>query len=63
MKRHGFDPISFVFGLVFAALALLLATERFEETEVGIEWIGAGSCSSSASACSSRPQGGRETSS
>lgn len=42
MKRHGFDPISFVFGLVFAALALLLATERFEVTEVGIEWIGAG---------------------
>lgn len=42
MKRHGFDPISFVFGVVFAGLALLLSTETFELTEVGIEWIGAG---------------------
>lgn len=42
MKRHNFDPISFVFGIVFAGLALLLWSERFEWTGLGIEWIGAG---------------------
>ncbi len=42
MKRHDFDPLSFVFGIVFAGLALLLWTERFELTGLGIEWIGAG---------------------
>ena len=42
MKRHNFDPISFVFGIVFAGLALLLWSERLELTGLGIEWIGAG---------------------
>lgn len=41
MKRHRFDPLSFVFGACFLGLALVLS---FESLEVGpgmLRWIGA----------------------
>lgn len=41
MKRHGFDAISFAFGVIFIALAVMLSFERFDLTASGVQLIGA----------------------
>lgn len=40
MERHPFDPLSFVFGLLFVALALLGLTELVTLTWFDLRWIG-----------------------
>ena len=42
MKRHPFDPLSFVFGVVFVALAGALSIQGIDFDTWGLRWIGAG---------------------
>lgn len=42
MKPHRFDPLSFTFGLVFAALSILLTFPRFDFDAFGFSWVAAG---------------------
>ena len=39
MERHRFDPISFVFGALFMALALLALADLALPTPVDLAWI------------------------
>lgn len=41
MKRHGFDAISFSFGLAFVALAGLLSMNIFDLGPHVLRWFGA----------------------
>jgi hypothetical protein len=36
MKRHRFDPVSFIWGLFFTALGVLFATDAVEPTVAGL---------------------------
>ena len=44
MKRHRFDPLSFIFGFIFLALAAVLTLEgSFEIDGAGwLKWVAAG---------------------
>jgi hypothetical protein len=42
MRRHRLDPISFVAGLVFIALAMTAVTEELGFTLSDFRWIAAG---------------------
>jgi hypothetical protein len=42
MKRHRFDPLSFVFGATFIALATILTTEHLALAAARMRWLGAG---------------------
>lgn len=42
MKQHRFDPLSFTFGLSFAAAALLLSVEGLDFGAPGLRWLAAG---------------------
>ena len=42
MKRHTFDPISFLFGAVFIAVSALFAYGNFVLTTERLRWLGAG---------------------
>jgi hypothetical protein len=42
MKRHRFDPLSFVFGATFIALAAILTTEHLALAATRMRWLGAG---------------------
>lgn len=42
MKPHRFDPLSFTFGLVFAALTVLLAFPHINFDVFGFSWVAAG---------------------
>jgi cytochrome c biogenesis protein CcdA len=39
MERHPFDPLSFVFGLLFVAVALLGLTELVTLSWLDLRWI------------------------
>jgi hypothetical protein len=44
VKRHGFDPLSFIFGVLFMALAAVLSTgniEAFKLDTSDLQWMGA----------------------
>lgn len=40
MERHRFDPVSFVFGVLFAAFGLLGLTDLFVLRAIDLRWIG-----------------------
>lgn len=42
MKRHSFDPSSFVFGVAFIAVAVGLSAEIFDLGPQMLRWLGAG---------------------
>lgn len=42
MRRHTFDPLSFVFGLAFVAVSVVFAYGDFVLTTARLRWIGAG---------------------
>ena len=42
MKRHGFDALSFSFGLVFIALTAMLWLGSFNVAILDFQWIAAG---------------------
>ena len=42
MKPHRFDPLSFTFGLFFAAASLLLGVEHLDVAAPGLRWLVAG---------------------
>lgn len=39
MKRHAFDPISFVLGLAFAGLGLFFLVGDRSVADIGWEWL------------------------
>jgi len=39
MKRHGFDPTSFVLGLAFAALGLFFLVGDRTAADIGWKWM------------------------
>jgi hypothetical protein len=39
MKRHEFDPLSLVFGLVFLATGLFVAVGRFNLASLDNDWV------------------------
>ena len=39
MNRHPFDPVSFLFGLLFAGLGLIFLFGDFNLLELGWRWI------------------------
>ncbi len=39
VKRHAFDPISFVLGLAFAALGLFFLVGDRSVADIGAQWI------------------------
>ena len=41
MKRHDFDPISFVFGAIFVAVSAMVAYGNFVLTTERLRWLGA----------------------
>jgi len=41
MKSHRFDPISFVFGATFIALAVILTSHHIALAAVRVKWHGA----------------------
>jgi len=41
MKRHRFDPISFVFGSAFIAAAVVLSSGHIGLTIARLRWLGA----------------------
>jgi hypothetical protein len=42
MRPHRFDPLSFVFGLLFLGVTTMAATGTFDLSENTLTWIGAG---------------------
>lgn len=42
MTRHRFDPLSFVFGVLFAALGVLGLTGPWTLAELDLAWVGPG---------------------
>ena len=42
MKRHSFDPLSFIFGIAFVAFAGALSVTGFDVDAGVLRWIGAG---------------------
>jgi hypothetical protein len=42
MRRHRFDPVSFVFGAAFVAVSLTFAYGDFALTGMRLRWLGAG---------------------
>lgn len=42
MTRHRFDPLSFVFGVLFAALGVLGLTGPWPLAELDLAWVGPG---------------------
>jgi hypothetical protein len=42
MKRHAFDPFSFIFGVAFLVLAGGLSMNAIDIQGGGLRWIGAG---------------------
>lgn len=42
MRRHAFDPLSFIFGAAFIVLAAALAIKGIDVTGGAIRWTGAG---------------------
>ena len=42
MSPHRFDPVAFVFGVVFAAVAVLGLTGPWTLQEVDLTWVGPG---------------------
>ena len=41
MKRHRFDPLSFVFGAAFIALSVTLTSTQVGLTAIRLRWLGA----------------------
>ncbi len=39
MRRHVFDPVSFVFGMVFATIGLAFLTGRVDLGDLHLGWI------------------------
>ncbi len=42
MKRHRFDPFSFIFGLAFLVLAAGVSTNSLDLSGSALSWLGAG---------------------
>jgi hypothetical protein len=42
MKRHAFDPLSFIFGTAFIALAAALAIKGVDVTGGAVRWTAVG---------------------
>jgi cytochrome c biogenesis protein CcdA len=42
MRGHRFDPLSFVFGLLFLSVTAMAATGSFDLNASTLTWIGAG---------------------
>jgi threonine/homoserine/homoserine lactone efflux protein len=42
MKPHRFDPLSFVFGLLFLGVTMMAATGTFDFNGNTLTWLGAG---------------------
>jgi hypothetical protein len=42
VRRHRFDPLSFIFGLVFIGLAVALSIDNLDLALPGLRWIAAG---------------------
>ena len=42
MRRHRFDPLSFVFGAAFIAVSVMFAFGNFVLNGANLRWLGAG---------------------